>query len=154
MGILSTIFGSGEVITKGLELIDSFHTSETEAIEAKTKAKTDLLTAYAPFKVAQRYLALLFTFTFLGSFLGVLIASLTGYADVDIIREVLAEFYIGEIMLSIVLFYFGAVLSKVLLNQEVSNMKCRDCMYKTKKRKAPQRGERVAKNKKARKNAY
>lgn len=33
-------------------------------------------------------------------------------------------------------------------------MKCRDCMYKTKKRKAPQRGERVAKNKKARKNAY
>ena len=107
MGILSTIFGSGEVISKGLELIDSFHTSETEAIEAKTNAKKELLTAYAPFKVAQRYIALLFTFTFLGSFLGVLIASLTGYANVNIIREVLAEFYIGEIMLSIVLFYFG-----------------------------------------------
>jgi hypothetical protein len=108
MGILSKIFGSGEVISKGLDLIDSFHTSDVEAIEAKTNAKTELLTAYAPFKLAQRYLALMFTFTFLGSFVGVLIASLTGYADVDIIRQVISEFYIGEIMLSIVLFYFGS----------------------------------------------
>jgi hypothetical protein len=117
MGILSKIFGSGEVISKGLELIDSFHTSETEAIEAKTKAKTELLTAYAPFKLAQRYLALMFTFTFLGSFLGVLIASLTGYADVEIIRQVISEFYIGEIMLSIVLFYFGGGAFEGVINK-------------------------------------
>mgnify|MGYP000390958832 CR=1 FL=1 len=107
MGILSKIFGSGEVISKGLELIDSFHTSDVEAIEAKTNAKKELLTAYAPFKLAQRYLALMFTFTFLGSFVGVLVASLTGYADVDIIRQVISEFYIGEIMLCIVGFYFS-----------------------------------------------
>lgn len=117
MGILSKIFGSGEVITKGLELIDSFHTSETEAIEAKTKAKTELLTAYAPFKLAQRYLALMFTFTFLASFLGVLTGSLMGYADVDIIRQVLSEFYIGEIMLSIVLFYFGGGAFEGIINK-------------------------------------
>lgn len=117
MGILSKIFGSGEVITKGLELIDSFHTSETEAIEAKTKAKTELLTAYAPFKLAQRYLALMFTFTFLASFLGVLTGSLMGYADVDIIRQVLSEFYIGEIMLSIVLFYFGGGAFEGVINK-------------------------------------
>ena len=117
MGILSKIFGSGEVIAKGLELIDSFHTSETEAIEAKTKAKTELLTAYAPFKLAQRYLALMFTFTFLASFLGVLTGSLMGYADVDIIRQVLSEFYIGEIMLSIVLFYFGGGAFEGIINK-------------------------------------
>lgn len=117
MGILSKIFGSGEVISKGLDLIDSFHTSETEAIEAKTKAKTELLTAYAPFKLAQRYLALMFTFTFLGSFVGVLVASLTGYADVDIIRQVISEFYIGEIMLSIVLFYFGGGAFEGIINK-------------------------------------
>lgn len=117
MGILSTIFGSGEVISKGLELIDSFHTSETEAIEAKTNAKKELLTAYAPFKVAQRYLALMFTFTFLGSFVGVLVASLTGYADVSIIRQVISEFYIGEIMLSIVLFYFGGGAFEGVINK-------------------------------------
>ena len=58
MSILSTILGSGDVISKGLGLIDSMHTSDTEMIEAKTKAKTDLLSAYSPFKVAQRYLAL------------------------------------------------------------------------------------------------
>ena len=117
MGILSKIFGSGEVISKGLDLIDSFHTSETEAIEAKTKAKTELLTAYAPFKLAQRYLALMFTFTFLGSFVGVLVASLTGYTDVDVIRQVISEFYIGEIMLSIVLFYFGGGAFEGIINK-------------------------------------
>jgi hypothetical protein len=33
-------------------------------------------------------------------------------------------------------------------------MKCQENMYGKKKRKAPQRGERVAKNKKSKKNAY
>ena len=47
MGVLSTIFGSGDVISKGMDLIDSFHTSDVEMIEAKTKAKTDLMTACA-----------------------------------------------------------------------------------------------------------
>ena len=55
MGILKTIFGSGDVISKGLELIDDMHTSDVEMVEARTKAKTDLLAAYAPFKIAQRY---------------------------------------------------------------------------------------------------
>ena len=78
MSILSKILGSGDVVSKGLDLIDSFHTSETEAIEAKTKAKTDLLTSYAPFKIAQRYLALMFGFTFVGSYLMVLILFFMG----------------------------------------------------------------------------
>jgi hypothetical protein len=30
MGVLSTIFGSGDVISKGMDLIDSFHTSDVE----------------------------------------------------------------------------------------------------------------------------
>ena len=47
MGILKTIFGSGDVISKGLELIDDMHTSDVEMVEARTKAKTDLLAAYA-----------------------------------------------------------------------------------------------------------
>ena len=69
MGILSKILGSTDVLSKGLDLIDDMHTSDTEAIEAKTKAKTQLLSSYAPFKVAQRYLALIFAFTFVGSYL-------------------------------------------------------------------------------------
>ena len=97
MGILSTIFGSGKVVEKGLDLIDSFHTSDTEMIEAKANAKVQLLQAYAPFKIAQRYLALLFSITFISSFLLVLYMTLTGRVeDIDAVRDVLSEFYIGE----------------------------------------------------------
>jgi hypothetical protein len=107
MGILATIFGSGDVIKKGLDLIDDMHTSTEEEIEAKNKAKTNLLTAYAPFKIAQRYLALMFASTFLSSFILVLGMTLFGSADTEQVKTIMSEFYIGEIMISIILFYFG-----------------------------------------------
>jgi len=116
MGILSTIFGSSKIIEKGLDLIDSFHTSDTEMIEVKTKAKVDLLQAYAPFKVAQRYLALLFSVTFILSFVLVLVLTLKGVGDIDAVKSVLTEFYIGEIMLIIITFYFGGGLAEGILN--------------------------------------
>ena len=106
MGILSTILGSGDVIGKGLELIDSMHTSDEEMIEAKTKAKTDLLTSYAPFKVAQRYLALMFGFTFVGSYLMVLMLFFMN-RDISAVQEIISAFKIDWITLSIVGFYFG-----------------------------------------------
>jgi hypothetical protein len=107
MGILATIFGSGDVIKKGLDLIDDMHTSTEEEIDAKNRAKTNLLTAYAPFKIAQRYLALMFAFTFLSSFILVLGMTLFGSADTAQVKTIMSEFYIGEIMISIILFYFG-----------------------------------------------
>jgi hypothetical protein len=106
MGILSTILGSGDVIGKGLELIDSMHTSDEEMIEAKTKAKTDLLTSYAPFKVAQRYLALMFGFTFVSSYLMVLMLFFMN-RDISAVQEIISAFKIDWITLSIVGFYFG-----------------------------------------------
>jgi tRNA isopentenyl-2-thiomethyl-A-37 hydroxylase MiaE len=116
MGLLSTILGTGGVITKGFDLIDSLHTSETEAIEAKAKAKTDLLTAYAPFKIAQRYIALMFSGTFLFSFFLVLSLTIAGIGDIASIKAVLSEFYIGEIMLTIVVFYFGGGFAEGAMN--------------------------------------
>jgi hypothetical protein len=106
VGILSTILGSGDVIGKGLDLIDSMHTSETEAIEAKTKAKTDLLTSYAPFKVAQRYLALMFGFTFVSSYLMVLMLFFMN-RDISAVLEIISAFKIDLICLTIIAFYFG-----------------------------------------------
>tara|TARA_B110000977_G_C10785647_1_gene380400 strand:+ start:236 stop:598 length:363 start_codon:yes stop_codon:yes gene_type:complete len=117
MGILSTILGSGDVITKGLGLIDSLHTSDTELIEAKTKAKTDLLTSYAPFKVAQRYLALIFGFTFVGSYLMVLVLFFMG-RDIAAIQEIISAFKIDWIMLTIVGFYFGGGAFEGLANKK------------------------------------
>lgn len=107
MGVLANILGLGDVVKEGFQLIDNMHTSTKEEIEAKAKAKTDLLTAYAPFKVAQRYLALMFGFTYIFSFLLVLTMTLLAGGDVKDVREVIAEFQIAWVMLIIVGFYFG-----------------------------------------------
>ena len=117
MGILSQILGSGDVVSKGLDLIESFHTSETEAIEAKTKAKTDLLSSYAPFKIAQRYLALIFGFTFVASYLMVL-ALFFMDKDIGPVQELISAFKIDWIMLTIVGFYFGGGAFEGVMNKK------------------------------------
>jgi hypothetical protein len=111
ISVLSKIFGSGDVIEKGLNLIDSMHTSSEEEIAAKAKAKIDLMSAYQPFRLAQRYLALMFAFTFLSTFALTLGMTLAGKGDVGAVKEILGDFYIGEIMLCIVAFYFGGGLA-------------------------------------------
>tara|TARA_R110000787_G_scaffold180427_2_gene292559 strand:+ start:1235 stop:1588 length:354 start_codon:yes stop_codon:yes gene_type:complete len=117
MGILNTIFGSGDVITKGMDLIDSFHTSDTEMVEAKTKAKTDLMTAYAPFKIAQRYLALMFGGTYITTYVLVIVMTFIG-KDVSAVKGILSEFQIDWIMLSIVMFYFGGGLADSVMKKK------------------------------------
>ena len=107
MGILSTIFGGGDIIAKGMQLIDDLHTSDDEEIAAKAKAKVDLLTAYSGYKVAQRVLAFMFASTYLGSFIVITGMTLYQGAGIEGMRAVLNEFYIGPIMLTIVGFYFG-----------------------------------------------
>jgi hypothetical protein len=117
MGIISQLLGSSDVISKGLDLIDGMHTSETEAIEAKTKAKTDLLTSYAPFKVAQRYLALLFGFTFVSSYLMVLTLFFME-KDIAAVQGLITAFKIDWIMLTIVGFYFGGGAFEGVMNSK------------------------------------
>lgn len=117
MGILSTILGSSSIINKGLELIDEAFTSteeETEAkvkvIEAKTEAKAQLLNAYAPFKVAQRYLALIFTLLFAFIMVNGILGALYGLIDLNNVNQALKfanSMWLGEIMLAIIGFYFG-----------------------------------------------
>ena len=64
LGVLASILGNGDVIKKGMDLIDDVHSSDEEMERVKAQAKIDTMAAYAPFKVAQRYLALMFTATF------------------------------------------------------------------------------------------
>ena len=116
MGILSTIFGSGDVITKGLDLIDDAYTSDVEMLESKTKAKTDLMLAYAPFKIAQRYLALMFGGTYISTYITVIVMTFLG-KDVTVVQGILAEFQIDWIMLSIVMFYFGGGLADSVMKK-------------------------------------
>ena len=107
MSILSDILGGGEVIKAGIDLIDDMHTSETEKIQANAKAKTDLLNAYAPFKIAQRVLALMFAVTYLSCFVMVLLFTMFDIGNASAVRTVMGEFYVAEIMFAIVAFYFG-----------------------------------------------
>ena len=106
MGILGKLLGSSDIVSQGMELIDNMHTSDTEMIEAKTKAKTDLLASYAPFKVAQRYLALIFGFTFVASYVMVLVLFFME-KDITEVQNIISSFKIDWIMLTIVGFYFG-----------------------------------------------
>lgn len=110
--LLMKIFGSKDVIQQGMKLIDDIHVSETESVEVKAKAKQQLLSAYAPFKLAQRYLALMFTFTYLSCFAITLGMTLYGEGNIDGVKDVLNEYYVGEIMLTIVAFYFGGGLAE------------------------------------------
>jgi hypothetical protein len=110
IGVLSKIFGSGDVISKGIDLIDSMHTSTEEEIAAKSKAKIDLLAAYAPFKIAQRVIAFAFTFMFLFIMANGVVGALYGVIDLDAVdraKDYANEMWLGEIMLAIVGFYFG-----------------------------------------------
>ena len=104
MGILSTIFGSSNVISKGIDLIDDCITTDTE----KEKNKIELLKAYQPYKLSQRLIALMITSTFLFVFLLLLIASF--FMDVDN-QLTLIESYMSsdftEPLEIIILFYFG-----------------------------------------------
>ena len=112
ISILAKILGSGDVIKQGMSLIDDMHTSTEEEVAIKSKAKTDLLAAYEPFKLAQRYLALMFAFTFLLCFAITLGMTLAGKGDIEGVKAILGDFWIGEIMLVIVGFYFGGGLAE------------------------------------------
>ena len=113
MNILSTIFGSGEVISSGLKMLDNAFYTDSEKAEDRAKAtkasaehKINLLKAYAPFKIAQRYIAIVFLFCFTVSYLGIL--ALTGL-DIETSKylSVIEAFNIQWIMMTIVMFYFG-----------------------------------------------
>jgi hypothetical protein len=109
-GIIGKLLGSDTVISKGMELIDDLHTSTEEEIAAKTKAKVDLLAAYAPFKLAQRYLALIFTIVFVFIMANGVLGAMYGIIDlaaVEQAKQFANEMWLGEIMLAIVGFYFG-----------------------------------------------
>lgn len=121
------LFGSDKVITKTIGLIDDLWTSDSEKeedkrlmVEAKTKAKTDMLAAYAPFKIAQRYIAFGFTFIFLFIMVNGILGSLYGWVPIEAVTEAknfANDMWLGEIMIAIVSFYFGGGLAESIKNR-------------------------------------
>lgn len=121
IGIIGKILGSDKVIESGLKLIDDMHTSTEEEVKAKADAKTQLLQAYAPFKLAQRYLALMFGLTFLASYILVLAMTISGQGDPDAVTKVMEQFSINYAMLIILGFYFGGGAVEGFLDRKKNN---------------------------------
>ena len=122
MGILNQILGTGNLLEKGIDLIDKKFPSDAQMLEAQTKAKSDLLTAYAPFKIAQRYLALIFSATFVFSFLLVLGMYFAGKPTGSVV-EIIQAFKIDWIMLTIIGFYFGGGAFEGVIKARKNNAK-------------------------------
>lgn len=116
-GLLGKIFGSDKVIDKAGSLIDDAFYTNSEIAEdkmkmqnAKAAQRIKLMEAYAPFKLAQRYIAFGFILVFLFIMLNGVIGSLYGYIPMDNVnnaRDFANKMYLGEIVLMIVSFYFG-----------------------------------------------
>jgi len=122
LGLLGKIFGSDRVIEKAGDLIDdAFYTDSEEAADKKemTKFKAEhrikLMDAYAPFKVAQRFIAFGFVFVFLFIMLNGVLGALYGWVDmanVNNARNFADKMWLGEILIMIVSFYFGGGLAE------------------------------------------
>ncbi len=113
MGIFSSLF-SGDTINKTVDaVIDTgdalVYTDEekAKALQLATETKMKMLSHYEPFKIAQRYIALMFTFNFIISFwVGVLIY-FAYPLKFDNFLGLIKSFELGWIMLAIISFYFG-----------------------------------------------
>ena len=102
MGLLD-IFNSGnKTVDKGIELIDNAFYTDQE----KASTKLSLLKAYEPFKIAQRYLALIFCLPYALAWFVTLITSF--WFEIDKQIELLTSPWgMASIVLTIVGFYFG-----------------------------------------------
>lgn len=112
--VLAKILGSKDVIQQGMSLIDDMVVTTEEEVAAKSKARVDLLAAYQPFKLAQRYIALMFTGMFLFIMANGVVGALYGVIDmanVEAAKDFASSMWLGEIMLGIVGFYFGGGLA-------------------------------------------
>lgn len=119
MGILGKIFGSDKAIAKGFDLVDDLWTSKEETIHARAKAKSEIMSAYAPFKVSQRIIAwavtgvvllcfvTAFGITIWDFFTAGQITNAKGEDIVDVLTQLLDSFKLGWAFTLIILFYFG-----------------------------------------------
>lgn len=108
MGVFSKLFGSEKVIDGAIKGIDSaFYTEEEKAdsYERRMGLKAALLQAYQPFKVAQRFLALLYGVPYVVAWSATWAASF--FVNVQAQYDMLIESDIAMANLIILAFYFA-----------------------------------------------
>ncbi len=111
--MFENLFGTKEVVSGGISLIDNAFYTDQE----KANMKIKLLKAYEPFKIAQRYLAFMFTGSFMIAFLLCLLFYIFNI-DYKGILEIVGVFNIDIIVLTIIGFYFGGGMFESLRKQK------------------------------------
>jgi len=114
MGWFSSLF-SADTINKSVDAVintgDALFYTDEEKAQASQKAvetKLKMLPHFEPFKLAQRYIAIMFTINFIASFwVGVLFFYFGTPKQLEGYIHLIAVFQFGWIMLAIVSFYFG-----------------------------------------------
>jgi len=120
LGLLGKIFGSGKMMEAGSKAIDALVFTNEE----KAKLHVDFLSKYEPFKLAQRYLAFMFSGIFLLVYLnavilwnvGVLTSNLEMQGFYMVAAFELAEWNtktLGAVILVVVGFYFAGGVFKI-----------------------------------------
>lgn len=104
MGILKTLFSSGDIIKEAGELADGLHYSGEE----KQEMVKSLYDQFTPRSISRRLIAVIQSSVFVVfSLTGLVFACLKDRVVVDNIIEVAKSFQLGYIQLSIIIFYFG-----------------------------------------------
>ena len=106
--IVGKLFGTDKVIDSAIKGIDAaFYTEEEKAkgLERRMNLKTQLLDAYRPFKIAQRFLAIIYGVPYVSAWIGTFLASF--FIDVDKQYAMLIESDLALANLIILGFYFA-----------------------------------------------
>jgi len=110
MGLLGKLFGSEKAIEAGIDGIDAMVFTDEE----KSSAKMKFLKLYEPFKLAQRYIALVFCVPYS---LAWFITFLASFWVETVQQEKLLTGDIGNIVLAIVGFYFFGGAAEGVVNR-------------------------------------
>ena len=115
MWIFDKLFGNDKIVTGGLATLDKVVFTDEE----RSDAKQEFLKLYVPFKIAQRYLAIIFSVPYVIAFMITFVASF--FVDVSVQIDLLKG-DIGTIVLAIVGFYFFGGATEGIVNA-VNNRK-------------------------------
>ncbi|WP_373081975.1 hypothetical protein [Zhongshania sp.] len=102
MGLLAKLFGSDKVIEGGINAADKLFLTAEERMDYKAK----FLSLYEPFKLAQRYLALIVSIPYVLAWLITFLVSFSADKNVELQLELL-DGKIGTAFIVIVGFYFA-----------------------------------------------
>lgn len=105
MGLFSKIFGTDLAINKGLDFIGNAGDALVFTDEEKAKQKVELLKAYEPFKLIQRFIVMIFCVPYIGLHTIVIIGCIFG-ADWETISTMINEAF-GYPVLAAVALYLG-----------------------------------------------